>query len=165
MNFYYRHIGDYLKHTGHLSLTEHGVLNLLLDRFYGTEKPITRQEAFGLCRPGTKAERQAVESVLTEFFIETKSGYVNRRAVREIEKYQEKSEKAKQAIRTRWDKKAAENQQKADADVIRTYNERNTIPVTNNQYPISSNQYPKSNIQKGNLIPIGELLAERFKKT
>jgi len=156
MNFYYRHIGDYLKHTGHLSLAEHGVLNLLLDRFYGTEKPITRQEAIGLCRPTSKAEKRAVENVLTEFFIETKAGYVNRRAVREIEKYQEKSEKAKQAIRTRWDKKPAGNQQKADTDVIRTYNERNTIPVTNNQYPITNNQ-------KGNLIPIGELLAEKLK--
>lgn len=157
MNFYPRHIGDYTKDTNHLSLVEHGVYTLLLDRFYGSEKPLTRQEAFGICRPRTKAERQAVDNVLTEFFVETKAGYINRRALMEIEKFQEKSNKARQAILTRWAKKPAENPQSEHTDVIRTYNERNTIPITNNQNPISNNQ-------KGNLIPIKDLLAEKLKR-
>lgn len=165
MNFYPRHIGDHVKDTYHLSLVEHGVYNLLLDRFYGSERPITRQEAFEVCRPTTKGEKQAVDRILTEFFIDTKEGYVNRRALREIEIYHEKSEKARQSALTRWKDKPAEKQSKNDANAMRTHYERNAdAMLSNNQYPISSNQYPKSNNQKGNLIPIGELLGERFKK-
>lgn len=157
MNYYPRHLGDYLKATNHLSLAEHGALNLLLDRLYGSEKPITRQEAFEICRPTTKADKQAVSRVLADFFFQTAEGYVNRRALLEIEKYHEKSAKARQAILTRWNVNSAEKRKKADTDVLRTNNERNTIPVTNNQYPLSNNQ-------NTNLVSIKDLLGERAKR-
>ena len=158
MIFYPRHIGDHMKDTCHLSILEHGVFNLLLDRFYATEKPITRQEAFGVVRPVTKVEREAVARVLSDLFIATKEGYVNERALMEMEKYHEKRDKARQSALTRWKEKPAEKRINSDTDGMRTHSERNANAM------LSNNQYPISNNQNSNLVPIKDLLAERAKQ-
>ena len=152
MIFYQRHIGDHMKDTCHLSILEHGVFNLLLDRFYASEKPMTRQEAFGVVRPTTKAEREAVARVLTEMFIATKEGYVNVRALQDIEQYHEKRDKARQSAFTRWKGKTAEKRINDDANAMRTHSERNAEAM------LSNNQYPKSNNQNTNLVSIKDLL-------
>jgi len=69
MNYYERHLGDYAKQTGHLSMLEHGAYNLLLDRYYATEKPIPVSDVYRVARAKTKAEKRAVDSVLNEFFV------------------------------------------------------------------------------------------------
>lgn len=139
MNFYPRHLGDYAKDTHHLSLVEHGVLTLLLDRMYATEKPLTRKEAYEVCRPTTKPEKRAVERVLADFFVDTGSGYINHRALREIEKYQQKSNKARQSALSRW-------VPEKDANAMRTHSERNAkAMLSNNQYPITNTQEPINN--------------------
>jgi uncharacterized protein YdaU (DUF1376 family) len=33
VNYYERHLGDYAKDAGHLSMLEHGAYSLLLDRY------------------------------------------------------------------------------------------------------------------------------------
>ena len=38
MNYYERHLGDYARDTGHLSMLEHGAYSLLLDRYYATRR-------------------------------------------------------------------------------------------------------------------------------
>lgn len=68
MNFYKRHLGDYAKDTGHLSVLEHGVYTLLLDRYYSTERPIPDAEACRIARARSLVEREAVAAVLSEFF-------------------------------------------------------------------------------------------------
>ena len=45
MNYYERHLGDYAKDAGHLSMLEHGAYSLLLDRYYTTEQPIPADQA------------------------------------------------------------------------------------------------------------------------
>ena len=45
MNYYKRHIGDYLKDTAHLSLLEHGVYARLLDVYYTRETAIPDDQA------------------------------------------------------------------------------------------------------------------------
>ena len=139
MNFYPRHLGDYAKDTHHLSLVEHGVLNLLLDRLYSSEKPFSRKEAYQICRPSSKTEKQAVERVLTDYFVDTGAGFINHRALREIEKYHEKSNKARQSAMSRWSPEK-------DANAMRTHSERNAkAMLSNNQYPITNNQEPINN--------------------
>lgn len=67
MNYYERHIGDYLKDTAHLTLLEHGVYTRLLDVYYTREDGIPEADAgrlVGACLP---AEKQALRSVLSEF--------------------------------------------------------------------------------------------------
>lgn len=87
MNYYNRHIGDYQRATGHLSLVEHGVYTLLLDRYYATERPIPADQVYRLARARSDDERAAVDAVLAEFFTldEAENAWRNRRADAEIE--------------------------------------------------------------------------------
>jgi uncharacterized protein YdaU (DUF1376 family) len=117
MNYYPRHLGDYARDAGHLNLVEHGVYTLLLDRFYATEKPFSEKEAMQICRPENKRERAAVVRILNDFFTLTASGFVNKRAMAEIEKAHEKSLKAKSSASARW---------------MRTHNERNANGMLSN---------------------------------
>lgn len=84
MNYYERHVGDYLKDTAHLSLLEHGVYTRLLDVYYTREQAFAPGEAVRLVGARTKDERAAVESVLAEFFIDGRQS----RCDREIERFQ-----------------------------------------------------------------------------
>ena len=51
MNYYERHIGDYLKDTSHLSLLEHGVYTRLMDVYYTKETGIPKEDAARLGSP------------------------------------------------------------------------------------------------------------------
>lgn len=87
MNFYKRHLGDYAKDAGHLTMLEHGAYTLLLDRYYTTEKPIPGSaEAYRVCRARSGVEKAAVDAVLAEFFTTNGEAFTNRRAEEEIAK-------------------------------------------------------------------------------
>jgi uncharacterized protein YdaU (DUF1376 family) len=68
VNYYERHIGDYLKDTAHLSLLEHGVYSRLLDVYYTRENAIPSDQAARLIGARSKDEREAMQAVLAEFF-------------------------------------------------------------------------------------------------
>src|SRR5690242_10703802 len=68
MNYYERHLGDWVKDTAHLSMMEHGAYNLLVDRYYGSEQPIPNEDRYRHGRAKTDEERAAVDFVLREFF-------------------------------------------------------------------------------------------------
>lgn len=84
MNYYERHLGDYTRDTAHLSLLEHGVYTILLDRYYITEHGIPDAQKYRLARARTRAERQAVNVVLNEFFTLKDGIWINNRAEEEI---------------------------------------------------------------------------------
>lgn len=89
MNFYKRHLGDYSKDTPHLPMIEHGAYGLLLDYYYATEKPLPADMTaiFRVCRAISKAEQQAVCSVVEQFFPLGEDGLRhNKRADAEIAK-------------------------------------------------------------------------------
>jgi uncharacterized protein YdaU (DUF1376 family) len=87
VNFYKRHLGDYAKDAGHLSMLEHGAYTLLLDRYYTTEEPIpSLTDAYRICRARSRDEREAVDTVLREFFVSDGEAFMNRRAEEEIAK-------------------------------------------------------------------------------
>lgn len=88
MNFYPHHIGDYLTATVHLSWVEDCAYRRLLDLYYSREKclPADKNQVYRLARASSKDERQAVETVLDEFFELTDSGWSHRRCNDEIEK-------------------------------------------------------------------------------
>lgn len=87
MNYYSRHLGDYAKATGHLSMLEHGAYTILLDVYYTTEEPIPAERAHRLARARTDEERAAVDAVLADFFdLDVQAGvWRNKRADEEIE--------------------------------------------------------------------------------
>ncbi|MCB9902383.1 MAG: YdaU family protein [Planctomycetes bacterium] len=135
MNYYERHLGDYAKDAGHLSLVEHGAYTLLLDRYYATEKPIPKTDAYRVCRASARQERAAVDRVLAEFFVESPDGWVNKRCEEEIARFSDKREKAKRSADARW--KASERNANASADAMRTHSVGNALqsPVTRLQSP------------------------------
>lgn len=100
VNYYERHLGDYARDTGHLTLVEHGVYTVLLDRYYATEEAIPADQVYRLARARTEEERQAVDNVLEDFFTkeEKPSGFcwVNRRVEEEIEKARLRIETARE---------------------------------------------------------------------
>ena len=94
MNYYKKFLGDFQKKTRHLSLLENGAYNVLLDAFYSTEKPLpahrpTLYRMVGAIMPD---EQEAVRKILSEYWDMEKDGYVNARAVEELEKFRERSE-------------------------------------------------------------------------
>lgn len=70
MNFYKHHIGDYAQATSHLSFVEDAAYSRLLRKYYAEERPIPAdlKVACRLVGARTKEEKEAVETVLEEFF-------------------------------------------------------------------------------------------------
>lgn len=84
MNYYERHLGDYARDAGHLSMLEHGAYTLLLDRYYVTEKGIPADQVYRIARANSKPERAAVDRVLNEFFKLEDGAWINGRTEEEI---------------------------------------------------------------------------------
>lgn len=102
MNYYERHIGDYLKDTSHLSLLEHGIYTRLLDVYYTREGAIPAREVARLVGARSTEEREALEVVLGEFFTLDGDVYVQARCDREIKRFNAKREKAASSAKSRW---------------------------------------------------------------
>lgn len=91
MNYVELHIGDYDKATAHLTACEDGIYGRLLRRYYDTEAPLPLDLKVlqRLVRARAKDEREAVETVLDEFFQKREDGWHHPRCDEEIAKYQE----------------------------------------------------------------------------
>ena len=100
--FYYQfNMGDYRRDTGHLTLLEHGIYRQLIDLYYITEKPLDAN-AMRLVCVRTTEEEQAYKTVLADFFQERDGKYFHTRCEFEISKYKDKSNKAANSAKTRW---------------------------------------------------------------
>jgi uncharacterized protein YdaU (DUF1376 family) len=135
VNWYEHHIGDWDSATAHLSLLEEAVYGRLIRLYYRTEKPIPADvnQACRLVRAVTKQERQAVQIVLSEFFVEGADGWRQKRCDEEIARYREKCEKASRSADARWKRGATHTE--GNADAMRTHTEGNAHQArgTNNQ--------------------------------
>lgn len=132
MNFYKHHLGDYDGHTAHLSWDEDMAYTRLLRAYYRRELPIPEGEAYRLARANSRAQKEAVDSVLREFFDKRADGWHNKRADEEVTAYQAQSETNRRIARER--------------TVQRSVNESLNEPSTNrppNQEPLTKNQKPK----------------------
>lgn len=71
MYFYNFNIGDYRSHTAHLTPTQHYIYRSLIDWYYLNERPMPANDIDYIARLlmlKTDDERQALQSVLSEFF-------------------------------------------------------------------------------------------------
>jgi uncharacterized protein YdaU (DUF1376 family) len=102
VNYIELHLGDYAKDTRHLSLLEHGVYMMLLQIYYGDECPIDDAKKYRLVSARTEEEREAVDTILSEFFTLIDGKWVNARAERELEAYRQRSESARDRANKRW---------------------------------------------------------------
>lgn len=92
MNYYKRHIGDYMKDASHLSLLEHGVYARLMDVYYTREGSIPEAQAARLIGVRTKEDKEALATVVAEFFTVVDGHLVQQRCEREIAGMQAKAE-------------------------------------------------------------------------
>jgi len=137
VNYYERHIGDYLKDTAHLSLLEHGVYTRLMDVYYTRETGIPAADAARLIGARSKEERAALDAVLAEFFRLHDGVLMQDRCDREIDRFKVKQLKAKASADARWN--AQRSQSDRTADAMRTHSEGNA-PRARPQTPVTSNQ-------------------------
>jgi uncharacterized protein YdaU (DUF1376 family) len=152
LNYYERHIGDYLKDTAHLSLMEHGVYSRLLDVYYTREDGIPQGDSHRLVGARSRDERAAVDTVLREYFRLADGVWRQERCDREIARYLEKQAKARAAAEASWSESgrnaraSAKQTTNADAKPMRTHSEGNATraPVPSLQTPDTSNQTPTS---------------------
>ena len=140
MNYYEHHLGDYAQATAHLSFVEDAAYSRLIRKYYAQEKPLPVDLAATqrLVGARTKEEKEAVETVLAEFFELHQDGWHNKRCDEEIERYLDKQLKARRSAEARWNREPAHTDRNAIA--MRTQCEGNAhqTPDTNHQTPISS---------------------------
>ena len=141
MNYYERHIGDYLRDTAHLSMVEDCAYRRLLDAYYIRERPLPAdlRECCKLSRAASKVERDAVAYVLREFFKLGDDGHHQPRADAEIARFKDKQRKAKASADARW--AHTERNANASPNAMRTHSERNAdgmhrAPVPSPQSPV-----------------------------
>jgi uncharacterized protein YdaU (DUF1376 family) len=146
LNYYERHIGDYLKDTAHLSLLEHGIYSRLLDVYYTRESAIPEAEADRLVGARSKEERAAVKAVLKEFFQLDAGAWRQDRCDREIARFQDKQEKARRSAEARWSDSGrnANAFQSGDAQPMRTHSEGNATRA-----PVPRLQTPDTSMERG----------------
>lgn len=89
VNYYEKHIGDYIRDTVSLTMLEDGAYNRLIDQLYQTERalPKDKKEVYRLARAISQVERKAVDYVLDKFFTVTDEGHMQKRAQAVIEAY------------------------------------------------------------------------------
>jgi len=132
VHYYIWNIGDYSSHASHLNVIEDCAYRRLLDRYYLSEEPIPLEVSVACRLIGMREYQTEVEIVLKEFFVQTESGWQNKRAEHEIAHFKGKINQASRA-----GKASAERRNNArSTPVQRTSNQ----PITNNQEPITNKQ-------------------------
>ncbi|WP_447898013.1 YdaU family protein [Stenotrophomonas sepilia] len=135
MNYFELHLGDYAAATAHLSLIEDAIYSRLLRRYYLQEEalPADVKQVARLAGARSQEELEAVQVVLDEFFTLTDTGWHNKRADEEIERYQAKQDKARASAAARWNRDAMPSDSERNANAMRTHSEGNALqtPDTN----------------------------------
>lgn len=149
MNFYPHHIGDYAQDTRHLTLIEHGAYRALLDLYYSREAPLPADVATvqRLACARAKDEREAVESVLREFFVSTTEGWMHKRCEREIDSARRKAEAARENGKKGGRRRPGGNPPGSDPPTHPKPggNPVGSVQVVSGQaYPIANSQEPSS---------------------
>lgn len=145
MNYYERHLGDYVRDCSHLSMLEDGAYSRLMDAYYIREAPLPAdvKECCKLARATTTAEKKAVAYVLAGFFERREDGHHQKRCDEELDRYRSKSRKASASANARWEhmRNGSERNANGDATGMRTHSEgiceshALQTPVTSNQSP------------------------------
>jgi len=164
LNYYPFHIGDYVSDTRHLSWDEDAAYRRLLDAYYVKEGPLPLElrQVFRLVIASTPEQREAVETVLREFFEETPEGWRHSRCDNELAAMKLKREKAAQSAHAKWAKARAQdsdaNAEKPDANAGSAASEGTATNTNTN-----TNTNTKGKRQKTQAAPalsVSDLLAD-----
>lgn len=94
MHYYKRNLGDFARDTAHLSQSQIGAYDLLLDWYYANERPLPADKAdvYRIARAFSPAEKKATDKVLADFFAHTEDGWMQKRAMEELARYAKQRE-------------------------------------------------------------------------
>ena len=129
MHYFQFNIGDYQSHTAHLSDIEDLAYRRLLDWYYLHEGPIPLDLNETARQIRMRSHCECITSVLQEYFEHTEKGWIHHRANREISKTVDKSSKASESAKARWNKVNHANALPTQSDSNATHN---TLPITHN---------------------------------
>jgi uncharacterized protein YdaU (DUF1376 family) len=98
MNFYKHHIGDYDADTAHLTWDEDMAYTRMMRAYYRREKPLPAEikDVCRLVRATTRTQKEAVETVLNEFFTIEDDGWHQKRCDEELSVANEKADQNRQ---------------------------------------------------------------------
>jgi uncharacterized protein YdaU (DUF1376 family) len=153
MNYYEHHIGDYAEATAHLTFIEDATYSRLIRKYYATEKPMPIEIKLvqRLINARSKEEKNAVVSILNEFFTLTDDGWRQERCDHEIARFKDKQIKARRSAEGRWQSFPADESQPQitpnngcvrNAIALRTHcspDTKHQSPVTNLHTPDKQN--------------------------
>ena len=90
--------------TGHLTFIEDATYSRLIRKYYATEKPLPIDVKLvqRLINARSKEEKNAVVSVLNEFFTLTDQGWRQERCDHEVARFKDKQLKARRSAEGRW---------------------------------------------------------------
>jgi uncharacterized protein YdaU (DUF1376 family) len=97
----------------------------MLDQYYLSESPLPLDPERVARLIGMRDQSAMVQEMLSEFFLKSDKGWVNKRADEEIAKYQAKAARATAANLSRWSEKKSD---------IRTKSAPNQEPITKKSY-------------------------------
>lgn len=146
MNYYEHHIGDYAEATAHLTFIEDATYSRLIRKYYATEKPLPMDVKFvqRLINARSKEEKNAVISVLNEFFTLTDDGWRQERCDHEIARFKDRQIKAKRSAEGRWQSVAAEQILSDSTSILICDRNANALPTQCS--PDTKHQSPDTNL-------------------
>lgn len=110
MNFYKHNLGDYDGATAHISWDEDMAYTRLMRAYYRREAPIPDADKYRLIRATTKAQRAALDRVLSEFFERDGDVWRQKRCDEEIAAYKAQAEVNKRIATDRTNRQRTVNE-------------------------------------------------------
>lgn len=152
MHYYQFNIGDYRRDTVHLTPVEHYIYRTLLDWMYLDECEIPKKTQSVLRRLGLGCEMEPnLNNVLSDFFIETETGWNHPRVFEEIESFHAKAAanraNGKKGGRPRKQGVSVSGKPKKTQSVISGNPEESERK--GNQEPLTNNHKPITNLKDG----------------
>lgn len=130
MHYYQFNIGDYKSHTEHLSEMEDLTYRRLLDWYYLHETPIPLDLNEVARQIRMRSHTECIATVLEEYFESSPNGWIHHRANAELAKAGDKSKKASESARARWNKSNDANALPTQSESNATHNTRHKTQDT-----------------------------------
>ena len=127
MNYYPFHIGDFTAHTSHLTWEEDIAYRRMLDVYYLREKPLPIDVPAVARLVRMRDSLEAVEAVLTEFFVLQDDGWHQERCDQEIVSMREKQ--AGSEARDEHEKNRMRRHRERRAEMFAWLRERGVVPA------------------------------------
>ena len=161
MNYYNRHIGDYHKKAGRLSMLQHGAYTLLMDAIYDREKFPTLEQAIDWVWASNNDEIEAVTFVINKFFTDSDGVCSQARIQEEIQHYQavcasnaingKKGGRPKGKTQSKANKTQSVNLKTKSVN-LKSESKANESDLKPNQEPITNNHKPNTGTHQGREI-------------